>query len=458
MTRWKHLVVAGAIPVAALYIVGCYGCSTSTEGASSSDGGADAVPRPKLDAGYVDETSPGSPPDAGPVFGPEGWIRDDSFDPACGFYVAPSKDKLPPPIMWGGCDPSLSDAGLSCRQMALNWPPPSDGQSLSAPLDGSAATNNSDGGVTLQVTRFTKTFGYRLVADADGPVHQAVLETSKHCTLTRSSLKDHQVAYTAAELAPGGFGSIRWGALGGDIDELHPRTLRNYQDTGDRDYLAGTSDFFENGPNGLNLYSWADGSLIQRLSLSPSDPGQVGQYWHQGDALFFTASNSNFARIKIFTRANGMRDFVSFGNVISNSAADFGTDGVNMAWIEASGRATSADPWTAFNIMTAPYTTDPTAIVKRRLRSEDIGYFATAQFTVGCGYAAHQFVSGTVGGVRIVRLSDGVSWKLSSKGSSGWNGPTALTCAELFVNVVNGNEFNIARVRLDSLGPGIPPD
>jgi hypothetical protein len=185
----------------------------------------------------------------------------------------------------------------------------------------------------------------------------------------------------------------------------------------------------------------------------------VGEYSYQGDALFLTASNANYAKIKIFAPANGMRDFISFGNVLSNSAADFGTDGINMAWIEASGRATSTDPWTTLTIMTAPYTTDPSAIVKRRVRSEDVGYFATAEFTVGCGYAAHEFVSpGLARGVRIVRLSDGVSWKLTDKTPWHWNGPTALTCTELFVNVVKGSDFNIARVRLDSLGPGIPPD
>jgi hypothetical protein len=184
----------------------------------------------------------------------------------------------------------------------------------------------------------------------------------------------------------------------------------------------------------------------------------VGEYSYQGDALFLTASNANYAKIKIFAPANGMRDFISFGNVLSNSAADFGTDGINMAWIEASGRATSADPWTTLSIMTAPYTTDPSSIVKRRVRSEDVGYFATAKFTVGCGYAAHRFVAGPVAGVRIVRLADGVSWKLTDTPRWYWYEPTAVTCSELFVNIVGPKAFNLARVRFDSLGPGIPPD
>jgi hypothetical protein len=42
--------------------------------------------------------------------------------------------------------------------------------------------------------------------------------------------------------------------------------------------------------------------------------------------------------------------------------------------------------------------------------------------------------------------------------SRGWGDPLAVTSAELFatVNVAGGRR--VARVRLDSLGPGIPPD
>lgn len=268
MTRGKHTAVGCALPLAAFYIGGCYGGSTGNHGSPPSDGGLDT--RPRVEAGTPEEAGPD--PDAGPAFGPDGWIRDDSFDPICGFYVPPSKEKLPPPIAWGR--PAASHA-----LHRVGW--------LSAGRRGRRARPPSRVG-------------------------------------------DDQTLHAHAE----------------------------------------------------QLYSWADGSLIQSVWLGPSDPGQVGEYSYQGDALFLTAGNAYYARIKIFTPANGVRDFISFGNVISKSAADFATDGVNMAWIEASGRSTSTDPWTALTIMTAPFTTDPSTIVKRRLRSEDTGYFATAEFIV----------------------------------------------------------------------------
>lgn len=49
-----------------------------------------------------------------------------------------------------------------------------------------------------------------------------------------------------------------------------------------------------------------------------------------------------------------------------------------------------------------------------------------------------------------MKLTDTARWN--------WYEPTVVTCSELFVNIVGPKVFNIARVRLDSLGPGIPPD
>jgi hypothetical protein len=33
-----------------------------------------------------------------------------------------------------------------------------------------------------------------------------------------------------------------------------------------------------------------------------------------------------------------------------------------------------------------------------------------------------------------------------------------VTCDELFVNVIDGKENRVARIRIDSLGPGEPAD
>lgn len=109
--------------------------------------------------------------------------------------------------------------------------------------------------------------------------------------------------------------------------------------------------------------------------------------------------------------------------------------------------------------MTAPYSEDPSVVAstRRRLRSQDGTGFGAAPWIVGCGYAARSNGADT----RIVRIADGRSWVLPSvTGSLHWSSPVALTCEELFVRAAEAgtNVMTIARVRLDSLGPGIDPD
>jgi hypothetical protein len=104
--------------------------------------------------------------------------------------------------------------------------------------------------------------------------------------------------------------------------------------------------------------------------------------------------------------------------------------------------------------MTAPFTTEPGELDERRLRSEDGPSFDVTHFRVGCGYAARS--NGYH--IRLVRLADGHSWVLSTAGPWSWRSPVALSCSELFATVDVGGNRRLARVRLDSLGPGITPD
>ena len=65
-----------------------------------------------------------------------------------------------------------------------------------------------------------------------------------------------------------------------------------------------------------------------------------------------------------------------------------------------------------------------------------------------------------------MRLSDGAWWLLPGTLNAPWQWeiPVALTCSELFAKVWFQSQsdagftgFGYARVRLDSLGPGSPP-
>ena len=64
--------------------------------------------------------------------------------------------------------------------------------------------------------------------------------------------------------------------------------------------------------------------------------------------------------------------------------------------------------------------------------------------------------------VIVVRLSDVVSWNLSSscETTQDWcfAAVYALTCQDIFLHGGIGPEMNIARVSLNALGAEIPPD
>lgn len=77
-------------------------------------------------------------------------------------------------------------------------------------------------------------------------------------------------------------------------------------------------------------------------------------------------------------------------------------------------------------------------------------------FIVSCGYAVHRawLPPDDATSPRLVRLSDGWSWPLHDQTAWGWGIPVALTCEELFLSIGT----KVVRVRIDSLGPGEPPD
>jgi hypothetical protein len=344
--------------------------------------------------------------------------------------------------------------------MQTDWPEPSTPSAtgkLGPTWSGWVAPS---GAVFLSTSRLTGTRDFQVVAEADGPVHVAVVHAlGTSCAVGVGSVRDRRIVFTASEIKSTSSGPVpvAFGAIGGALDDV-PVVLRDLADGIGRNYYAGANAFFEWG-GGLTLRSWTDGSPLATLSLpDPGDPGEPG---FQGDALYFQIADLDYSRIKIYTPANGLRDLISYGNDVSHNAADFGTDGVDMLWVEGIGRSQGGigQRFATYDIMTAPYTTDAAAVQKRRLRSSLFGAFRGSPFSVGCGYAARDYEDETTQGLRVIRLSDGWSWKLQTEMNARyWQAPVAVTCSEVFVNTLTPDGFNLARVRLDSLGTGEPPD
>ena len=139
----------------------------------------------------------------------------------------------------------------------------------------------------------------------------------------------------------------------------------------------------------------------------------------------------------------------------TRGASDLGTDGIDLVWSEGEGKLPSEMDYPTKHIMTAPFTTDPSALQPKRLRSQPRKVGAR-QFKVGCGYAMNDGVAPT--GILITRISDGWSWAIQGDSNLKPSLPIGLTCEHAYVVGLNAGVVAIFRIALNSLGPGIPPD
>lgn len=316
------------------------------------------------------------------------------------------------------------------------------------------------------VSRFVKTptpfyWVYRLIADADGDVRQAILETkTETCTLGTGQVREGKYSFTVADTqATGMVSEYGGGALAGNIDDPRPTSFLHFNDKQVHSVIVGVPGVIDLPTlDTLNLHPWSNPSSFQTIWGPGQDNGLDQNYVSFfGQTIFWSSDTSAYNKLKVYTAAGGVKDFITFGSDTSRGVSDLGTDGTDILWTEGSGRVGSSGIFPTVSIMTSPFTTDPTLLQPRRLRSESSYGFGTDPFVVSCGRALRE--DGT--GMRLVRISDGQSWFFPAKAPWLWISPVALTCTELFATVQSespSDHLTLARVRLDSLGPGIPAD
>jgi hypothetical protein len=411
-------------------------------GAADASGGAD-VGAANGDASGAQCSQPPVPAELG-----AGWTPWNTFDPCCGFYV-PAPTATPSAIAWEGCD-SVAPATVLCRQMLVNWTP-SPGERWPLVVSG-PGIQQPNGDVSFFLSRAVAGGWERLIADADGPVRLAIFETGA-CSLQPSSLLNGFYAFGVHMGRAGG-------AFAGSLDAFPARLMiSSHSPMALLVGLPGALDL-----RTMLLHDWTDPSGAVSVH-APGDHGFLEDFAvFSGNSLFWNASAGCVSKLKAWTQATGTVDFISFGNAdASEGVSDIGTDGVDLVWMYGSGGCSAQTLlYQSASIMTSPFTTDLLAVRPRRLRSEIPNGLGVSPFLVNCGYAARQ----TSQGIRLVRLADGVSWQLAADPSSPWEWeiPLALTCTELFAQVLvhpaDGGlgVTKYARVRIDSLGPGSPPD
>ncbi|MBL8741874.1 MAG: hypothetical protein JNK04_12290 [Myxococcales bacterium] len=300
-----------------------------------------------------------------------------------------------------------------------------------------------------------------VIAEADGVVRNALLDPRKSPTSAtwflptslralgegRAMIQVYPVDYTLPEALVG-------------LTNAAPRPFveHGFDDAVGRGFAASTDIWGTWDASRILIARWGEEpkevwgpaqSGYQQTRLMP-----FGEFatWHEGDA-----EHSNLIA---WNPEDGAYPFISFGNDDTQGAEAIGTDGVDMVWIQSSGRLPNGD-YAVRDVMTSPFTTDPQALDPRRLRSYPDTYTNNRPTAVGCGYAAFSY---TPGKVIIIRIADGYWWELPSSGCTGPNftgdfcfeEPYAITCDEIFLQ--GGVGMNIARVEIAALGDPSPPD
>ena len=249
---------------------------------------------------------------------------------------------------------------------------------------------------------------------------------------------------------------------------MRPTVLHHSHDAISHDYVAGEPGLLDVS-GAMKLLAWNDGSLVTTIAAGDTGLAKNYQFFHR-NTLFWAADGSGINKQKVSTDLSAAMDLVGFGNDTTSGAADLGTDGNQLVWMEGYGRAQPSGVYPSTAAMVSPYTTDSAQIQKRVLRTDLSPYpFGTSPFVVGCGYAARtteRVVNGqNAAGTMLLRLADGALWFLPS-GSTidwAWQQPLAVNCDELFVKVREKpapgalQRTNVARVRIDSLGAPTMP-
>ena len=374
---------------------------------------------------------------------PDGWELYTEYDPCCLLYVPSSPQYLPPPLTWRACDSAWSgDGGIDageCRQI--------DATAAASPEFGASVRA---GVVTLETTEAVNGAYASVVVDADGPVHQAFMQVGGSCGPAPRDMRDGKYVYriyNTGSFNGGGF-------IAGDVSEFRPSFVHHFMDQIDHGVVVGALGVLDvDQGDTLNLYEWND---APKAISNPQDIGLRSSFpLFSGSALFWSASGGSYNRVAAYTHDAGATDLLSSGSDPTVGYDDFGSDGTDMVWLAGQGHDAGAIAFDSANIMTSPFATNPLNVVARRLRSETPSGFGVSPTKVGCGYAAR--ANGDY--LRIVKISDGSSWVLNNRLPWEWVNPLAITCDEVFATVgTGGGNVNIARVRISSLGPGIPAD
>lgn len=392
-------------------------------------GGQEARDEPKVDwatgvsSGTPDSpTTPASPPNTGttptaarPTELPPSWSVGAQLGADGPVYVASDPSQFPPALAWqdGVLQPNL---GVGFPTILSAWV--SGNQRVYVTATADAGPNLPEGTIAF-------------VADIDGPVLNAFFFPKKNACNATSPSPGAAGLFAFNVQCNGNGGRHQARFIAGTVGESSAVAI------GPSAFpLCATVDgvFGLAGDDGaMRLYDWTGKST----ATFPSAVGSAGAVAVDSAFLWFPTVNlapNTTPPLQMSVLGGAPLTFLT--DVSSSSG--IATDGHDMVWRN-----------TALDLMTAPFTFDPSAIAPRKVRGPDtqLGYGAG---TVGCGYHA-EYLNPTM---RVVRLDDATTWAPTITNTvSDWPGPVmAVSCQEIVVRLRVGAQ----RIRIDSLGTPLP--
>jgi hypothetical protein len=404
-----------------------------------------------------------------PVGVPEDWQANTDWSCDCPIYYPGETGTPAKPITWLPCEPPFP-ASLACKRMEHFW---RKGNGAIGVLPRFAL--DADGKALLQIGRLrddaNPSLFQHLVGEADGKV-RVVYTTANNpgvsCGVYGESISATHYAFSIADDSLTGTGDETGdGLLAGMLDEPSPSLLRHLDFNKGSLYSnwAVTTKLLARNRGPVTGLDW-DLNNPFPLYTPADDPS--GEPCHgmstAKESFFFEVGELTQHGIWCWDEQHGSHALLRHAESVPHAAANFATDGNDMVWTDLQDPLPDTSTFATLSVMTAPFSTDATVVAKtaHRLRADLYGVHGDP-FVVGCGYAARHFSPGEPlnNALYVVRLSDGVAWLFPGTlpaSALSWGRTLGITCDELFVTVTASNNFTIARIRLDSLGPGLAPD
>lgn len=394
--------------------------------------------------------------------GPPDWERFTGYC-TCPIWVPGQKGKLPEPVEWEPC-PSPGPVNSTCKRMKTPWTKTT---ALSISIFPSFWFDAKQSRAFLL---FSRTYlndklgtAYVVVADADGPIRNAFFLQSVGCGFDVQSIHGGRYALWTGPTTLPGPGQVE-GVLAGEIGKSPDTVLESPVSAGAFATWRVSSTWLVRWRGGLTGRLWGSSDVVTIQSPGQDPEGEPPQSVRAvGDAVFWEVGGLKKHGVVGWTSASGQENLIRWLGDYTQGAGNFNTDGTDMVWTYGEGKGPNDETYPKRSIMTAPFTTDPAvrAASQKRLRS-DPAQLDVFPYGVGCGRAARSYYTADSTELLVVRLSDGVSWIVKAPPTSSgvqFMSVLGVTCEDVFVKVQFPDEANaIVRIRLDSLGVGIPPD